>query len=163
MRRARRASGDARERAYTRGKLTTQASEDAPDQTGAQPPGDVAPEPPARLKADERSRGRAPGHRRGQIRRRLRFLRQLRELQLRDIGGFLLESYRLGRPRADLVDAKVQDALQTDRELRTLERVMHEDRPIDEVRQPGIGGSCPDCGTVFGSGDRFCSWCGHRL
>ena len=97
------------------------------------------------------------------MRRRARFLRQLRELQLRDIGGFLVECHRLGRPRADLVEAKLKDALETDRELRTLERALAEDRPRDEVRQPGIGGSCSNCGAVHGSGDRFCSWCGNRL
>ena len=97
------------------------------------------------------------------MRRRVRFLRQLRELQLRDIGGFLVECYRFGRPRPDLVEAKVTDALETDRELRELEGALGEGRGLDEVRQPGIGGACPDCGTVHGSGDRFCSWCGNRL
>ena len=97
------------------------------------------------------------------MRRRARFLRRLRELQLRDIGGFLVECYRLGRPRPDLVEAKVNDALETDRELRALDRALAEDRPLNEVREPGIGGSCPSCGTVHGSGDRFCSWCGKRL
>ena len=97
------------------------------------------------------------------MRRRVRFLRQLRELQLRDIGGFLVECYRFGRPRPDLAEAKVKEALDTDWELRTLERALGEDRPLDEVRQPGIGGSCAGCGTVHGSGDRFCCWCGRRL
>jgi hypothetical protein len=34
---------------------------------------------------------------------------------------------------------------------------------VGEVRQAGIGGACPECGTVHGSVDRFCSWCGHQL
>ena len=97
------------------------------------------------------------------MRRRARFLRRLRELQLRDIGGFMVECYRFGRQRPDLVEAKVKDALETDRELRTLERALAEDRPLEEVRQPGIGGSCPSCGAVHGSGDRFCAWCGNPL
>lgn len=100
---------------------------------------------------------------RPQMRRRARYLRQLRELQLRDIGGFLVECYRFDRARPDLVETKLQEALETDGELRALERSLGDERPRHEVRQPGIGGSCPECGSVHGSGDRFCAWCGHRL
>lgn len=100
---------------------------------------------------------------RTQMRRRARYLRQLRELQLRDIGGFLVECYRFSRARPDLVETKMQEALQTDRELRALERALGDERPHNEVREPGIAGSCPECGSVHGSGDRFCAWCGHRL
>lgn len=100
---------------------------------------------------------------RGRVRRRARYLRALRELQLRDLGGFVLELHRLGRQRPDLVEAKLAGAQETDRELRTLERALRERRSVRELREPGIGGTCTACGTVHGSRDRYCSWCGGQL
>lgn len=100
---------------------------------------------------------------RSRMRRRARYLRRLRELQLRDIGGFVVELRRLGRERPELVKEKVEGALETDRELRTLEQSLDEGRGPAELREPGIGGGCPDCGTVHGSDDRYCSWCGRKL
>jgi outer membrane biosynthesis protein TonB len=125
-----------------------------PSRVQARPTPVEAP-PPPRRHPSPRSRP--------QMRRRARYLRQLRELQLRDIGGFLIECYRFNRARPDLVETKLQEALETDGELRALERSLGDERPRHEVRQPGIGGSCPECGSVHGSGDRFCAWCGHRL
>ncbi len=100
---------------------------------------------------------------RGKARRRVRYLRKLRELQLRDLGGFALEQRRLGRDRPELMRAKLDAAGQTDRELRALERGLSERRPLRELREPGIGGACAACGTVHGSSDRYCSWCGQKL
>ena len=100
---------------------------------------------------------------RGKLRRRIRYLRKLRELQLRDLGGFALEQRRLGRERPDLMAAKLQAASETDRELRALERTLSERRPLRELREPGIGGACRACGTVHGSSDRYCAWCGRKL
>jgi hypothetical protein len=100
---------------------------------------------------------------RGKIRRRVRYLRKLRELQLRDLGGFALEQRRLGRERPDLMAAKLEAAAETDRELRALERALSERRPLRELREPGIGGACQACGTVHGSSDRYCGWCGQKL
>ncbi|MFL5822599.1 MAG: hypothetical protein ACJ764_04070 [Solirubrobacteraceae bacterium] len=100
---------------------------------------------------------------RGQRRRRARYLRRLRELQLRDIGGFMVELQRFERQRPDLVQEKVSAAAETDRELRGLEQSLHQEGHPGDVRQPGIGGACSQCGTVHGSVDRFCSWCGHQL
>ena len=100
---------------------------------------------------------------RGKIRRRVRYLRRLRELQLRDLGGFALEQRRLARERPDLMTEKLEAAAETDRELRALERMLSERRPLRELREPGIGGACRACGTVHGSSDRYCSWCGHKL
>lgn len=105
----------------------------------------------------------APGLRgRARIRRRSRYLRQLRELQLRDLGGFVLELHRFGRQRPDLIEDKVSAAADTDRELRALEDALRR-RTLRELREPGIGGACPACGTVHGSSDRYCSWCGRAL
>jgi hypothetical protein len=98
-----------------------------------------------------------------QMRRRARYLRSLRELQLRDLGGFMVELRRFDRERPDLVREKVTAAAQTDRELRALEGALHQRQSSGEIRQPGIGGACPECGTVHGSNDRFCSWCGQQF
>jgi hypothetical protein len=97
------------------------------------------------------------------MRRRTRYLRQLRDLQLRDIGGFMVELHRFGRQQPALVQGKVVAAAQTHRELRSLEGALHEGSGLGEVRVAGIGGSCPECGTVHGTIDRFCAWCGHQL
>jgi len=97
------------------------------------------------------------------MRRRVRYLRRLRELQLRDIGGFMVELHRYGRQRPALVEEKVMAAVQTDRELRALESALDERRPASEIREAGVGGACAKCGTVHGSTDRFCSWCGSGL
>ncbi len=97
------------------------------------------------------------------MRRRVRYLRQLREIQLRDIGGFVLELHRFGRERPDLIEAKVAWAAQTDVELRALERALGEDHAMRELREPGIGGACENCGAVYGSQDRFCATCGDPL
>jgi hypothetical protein len=97
------------------------------------------------------------------MRRRARYLRRLRELQLRDIGGFMVELHRFDRQRPDVVQDKVSAAEQTDRELRALELSLRDRGHPADVRRAGIGGACVDCGTVYGSADRFCSWCGHQL
>ncbi len=100
---------------------------------------------------------------RGRVRRRARYLRQLRDLQLRDLGGFLVELHRFGRQRPDLVQEKLEQASRTDRELRALERALGSPQPERELRLAGIGGNCSSCGTVHGSSDRFCASCGHEL
>ncbi len=100
---------------------------------------------------------------RGRIRRRARYLRQLRELQMRDIGGFALELHRFGRRRDELVDAKVAAAAETDRELRELERALTHAVPLRELREAGIGGACTRCGAVHGSADSYCAACGMPL
>jgi hypothetical protein len=97
------------------------------------------------------------------MRRRARYLRRLRELQLRDIGGIELELHRFSRERPELVHAKLQSAAAVDRELRALERALHGRVPLRELREPGIGGACFGCGAVYGSDDRFCASCGLAL
>ncbi|TMM03798.1 MAG: zinc ribbon domain-containing protein [Actinobacteria bacterium] len=84
-------------------------------------------------------------------------------MQLRDIGGFVLEMDRFRRDRPDLLAAKLAEAASTERELRGLERVLDEQLPLGELRQAGIGGACSNCGAVHGSADRYCGWCGNPL
>lgn len=100
---------------------------------------------------------------RSHVRRRVRYLRKLRELQLRDLGGFLLEQRRMGRQKPQVLETKLSGAAQTDRELRMLESGLDRGQALREVREPGIGGACPSCGSVHGSADRYCSWCGQKL
>jgi hypothetical protein len=75
----------------------------------------------------------------------------------------MLELHRFGRKRPDLVEAKLAGAASTDRELRALERALGEQVPLRELREAGIGGACSTCGAVYGSGDRFCAWCGTSV
>jgi len=100
---------------------------------------------------------------RGRMRRRARYLRQLREIQLRDIGGFLFETGRLDRPRPELLGEKLAAAAETHRELHALERALRTRQPVSELRAAGIGGECEHCGEIFGSSDRFCSSCGSPV
>ena len=97
------------------------------------------------------------------VRRRARYLRQLREVQLRDLGGFILELYRFGHQRPDLVRLKVELAARTDAELRALEAMLDRREPRRELREAGIGGACDHCGAVHGSLDNFCAACGQAL
>jgi hypothetical protein len=100
---------------------------------------------------------------RGRIRRRARYLRRLREVQLRDLGGFLVELRRFGAQRPEVVQEKLEEAARTDDELRRLERALGAEHPLRELREAGLGGACARCGAIHGSADRFCSACGLSL
>ena len=123
-----------------------------------------AAEPPATVAAPEEAARRRPGFRaRGRLRRRLRYLRRLRELQVRDLGGLVFDLRRFERKRDDLVAQKVDQIRACDDELRALETALDERRDLRDVREPGIGGTCPRCFAVFGSADKFCANCGAAL
>lgn len=99
---------------------------------------------------------------RGRLRRRLRFLRRARELAFRDVGGLMFDMRRFGRDRPDLLDAKLAALGAVDRELRALERVLDDRRPIHELHEPGLS-SCPRCGALHASEDNFCPRCGLQF
>jgi hypothetical protein len=99
---------------------------------------------------------------RGKLRRRLRFLRRTRELAFRDIGGLMFDMRRFGRDRPDLVEAKIGALAGVDQELRALERVLDDRRPIHELREPGIT-SCARCGALHASDSNFCPNCGLQI
>jgi hypothetical protein len=99
---------------------------------------------------------------RGRLRRRLRFLRRARELAFRDVGGLVFDMRRFERDRPDLVEAKLAALGAVDRELRALERVLDDRRPIHELREPGLS-SCPRCGALHASEDNFCPRCGLQF
>jgi len=99
---------------------------------------------------------------RGRLRRRLRFLRRARELAFRDIGGLLFDMRRFERDRPDLLEAKMGALTAVDQELRALERILDDRRPIHELREPGIS-ACARCGALHSSEANFCPHCGLQL
>jgi ribosomal protein L40E len=106
--------------------------------------------------------GKASFRDRGRLRRRLRFLRRARELAFRDIGGLLFDMRRFDRDRPDLLEAKIGALTAVDQEVRALERILDDRRPIHELREPGIS-SCARCGALHSSEANFCPHCGMQL
>ncbi len=103
---------------------------------------------------------RRPGFReRGQLRRRLRFLREVRELGFRDLGGLVFDQHRFQRPNELLVHGKVEAIDAVDRELRAIEDALRERTPYSELFIPGVS-ACQRCGALHGSDARYCPYCG---
>jgi hypothetical protein len=96
---------------------------------------------------------------RGRMRRRARFLRKARELAYRDLGGLVFDLHRFGQRNDPLVLAKLGTLRQIDIELRELEDVLGDRRPVTVLREVGIA-ACPRCAAIHGSDDRFCPGCG---
>ncbi|HET6447680.1 MAG TPA: hypothetical protein VFG31_01125 [Conexibacter sp.] len=120
--------------------------------------------PPVEQTAVTEPAPRRPGFRaRGRMRRRLRYLRRLRELQVRDLGGLAFDLRRFERKRDDLIAQKVDQIRACDDELRALAQALDERRDLRDVREPGIGGTCPRCFAIYGSADKFCASCGAAL
>lgn len=134
---------------------------------GASPPSRI-PEPapatgPAGIDTTEAQGATEPGFReRGRLRRRLRYLRRVRELGFRDLGGLVFDLHRFGRQGDHLVAQKLHALAAVDQELRALERALHDERPFHELREPGIA-ACPRCSAIHGSDARFCPACGAGL
>jgi hypothetical protein len=87
------------------------------------------------------------------------YLRRVRELGFRDLGGLAFDLHRFGRRNDELVLGKLAALDAVDRELRAIERVLDERRDIVELREPGVA-ACPRCGALHGSDARFCPQCG---
>ena len=105
----------------------------------------------------------APSFRnRGALRRRLRYLRRVREIAFRDLGGLVFDLDRFGRERPDLVQLKLDGLRAIDAELRGLEDALGDIRPVEELHEPGIS-ACAKCGALHGSDARFCSACGTAV
>ena len=120
-----------------------------PDGVSGQPAAPQQPAPPAR-----------PGFReRGRLRRRLRYLREVRELGYRDLGGLVLDQHRFQRPNEELVAGKVEAIEALDVEMRAIEQALSESTPYTELFIPGLS-ACPRCGALHGSDARFCPQCG---
>jgi hypothetical protein len=114
-----------------------------------QPPADVPPAVPS-----FRTRGR--------LRRRLRYLRRVRELGFRDLGGLTFDLHRFGREGQALIQAKLEALVTVDTELRALERALGDERDFVDLREPGIA-ACPRCAALHGSDAHFCPSCGLHL
>jgi hypothetical protein len=146
-----------------------QAATEAP--TEVQPAASAgAPSPEGAPATDEGAQTNAPAgqdpapgspsfRNRGRLRRRLRYLRRVRELGFRDLGGLVFDQHRFSQVNEELVRGKVNALAAVDQELRTLEHALADRRPITELREPGIS-VCPRCGGLHGSEARYCPACG---
>jgi hypothetical protein len=95
---------------------------------------------------------------RASLRRRLRYLRRVRELGLRDLGSQVLSAHRRGEERDAALDAKLAELTKTEEECESLDRALDEHRELALLREPGIA-VCPNCSAIHGSEDRFCPHC----
>jgi hypothetical protein len=105
---------------------------------------------------------------RGKVRRRLRYLRRMRDLLLRDLGGFTFEIRRTAGGTADetqrrLLESKMKRIESLDTEVRALEARLGEPHSGAVLREPGIGGTCPECGELYASDAHYCARCGTPL
>lgn len=107
--------------------------------------------------------GRPSFRHRARLRRRARYLRRLRQVQLRDLGGLVFELDRAGREPGDLVRQKLDALRATSTELTALDGILGDPATLLELREPGVGGSCPRCRAVHGSADAFCASCGQNV
>ena len=125
----------------------------------------AAPEPetlPAGVAPAEVAATRPSFRDRGRLRRRMRYLRRVRELGFRDLGGLVFDLHRFARRNDELVLGKLAALEAVDRELRAIERVLDERRDIIELCEPGVA-ACPRCGALHGSDARFCPQCGTQF
>ena len=99
---------------------------------------------------------------RGKLRRRLRYLRRVRELAFRDLGGLVFDLDRFGREKPELVEMKLAGLRSIDGELRALEIALGDARDVEELEEPGIA-ACAHCGALHGSEDKFCPACGRSV
>ncbi|MGH2947990.1 MAG: zinc-ribbon domain-containing protein, partial [Solirubrobacteraceae bacterium] len=151
------------------------AAEAAPATADQGPAADAAPaeqaparDLPAGVDPGELEVAPAPSARRGKLRRRLRYLRRVRELLLRDLGGFTYEVHRtaggsLRESHRRLAEAKAGRLTALDAEVRELEGRLSEPHVEPVLREPGIGGTCPECGELHASDAHYCSRCGAPL
>ena len=129
---------------------------------GAEPPGPGAARPAAPAGTDPAA-APGPGFReRARLRRRLRFLRRVRELGFRDLGGLVFDQHRFRRPEPGLVTQKVTALAAVDGELRAIEAALGAEQPVTELREAGVS-ACARCGALIGSDARFCPSCGASV
>jgi hypothetical protein len=126
-------------------------------------PTEAQPAVPAGAEQPDPAAAPSPSFRnRGRLRRRLRFLRRVRELGFRDLGGLVFDQHKFGRLNEELIRGKVAALAAVDAELRALEHALRDRRDITELREPGIT-ACPRCATLHGSDANFCPSCGLAI
>jgi hypothetical protein len=136
----------------------------------------AAPEPPmvpvsdlpAGVDPDELAAAPPTSARRSRLRRRVSYLRAAREVLLRDLGGFVYELHRTAgdiehEAHRRLREIKLARLTRLDTELHELELRLDDVRRHVVVREPGVGGECPNCGELFGSDAHYCAHCGLPL
>jgi hypothetical protein len=97
---------------------------------------------------------------RGTLRRRLRRARRMRETLMTELGALVMEMHRQQRHDPALVERKAREALTADREASGLARALGAEQTVHQVVAAGIAGSCPACGALMATDDRFCARCG---
>jgi hypothetical protein len=139
--------------------------EAAGEQTVAIPP---TRDLPAGIDPSEYAEAPVASAPRGKLRRRLRYLRRVRDLLLRDLGGFAFEIHRTARgtpteSHRKLAESKLSRIDALDAEVRALEGRLGEPHEPALLREPGIGGICPECGELHASDAHYCAHCGAPL
>src|SRR3954451_17261598 len=89
----------------------------------------------------------------GVLRRERRALLKAREDTLRDLGGLLVEMYRRGGFRDDLLAERAATAVGIDSRLAEIEELLHAHRRVPRC----------ECGAPVLRGSRFCPNCGRPL
>jgi hypothetical protein len=89
----------------------------------------------------------------GALRREQKALYRARELRLRDLGGLLVEMYRRGTFREDLLSQGCAEVVGVDARLAEIDDLLHGGR-----RSPRC-----ECGTPIIRGARFCPSCGRPV
>src|SRR3954452_23445170 len=89
----------------------------------------------------------------GVLRRERRALLKAREDALRDLGGLLVEMYRRGGFRDDLLQERAATVVGIDARLAEIDRYLHGSRQIPRC----------ECGAPILRGSRFCPSCGRSL
>jgi hypothetical protein len=134
--------------------------QESPQQPAPEPDG-AAPAAAAHVAAQAVPR-KVNVRNRGRMRRRLRYLRRVRELGYRDLGGLVFELRRAGAENEVLVGAKVDALTSIDQELHVLEHGLRDFRSVEELHEPGVS-VCLRCGALHGSDANFCPQCGIRV
>jgi hypothetical protein len=83
-------------------------------------------------------------------------LLQMRDEQLRDLGGLILEMFRRNRFNDELVRERCSELVELDRRLLELEDVLRAATHRTPIRR------C-ECGTEIPPFSRFCPGCGREL
>ena len=92
-----------------------------------------------------------------EMRRERRELGRLREVEIRDVGGLVLEMVRRDRFRGDLLLARCNDVLRLEERIHELDSMI----AAAEVAARGVRAELCKCGAPIVQGAHFCSHCGR--